>query len=177
MIITWLTPSGKRERAARVYGRANWADKAWWFLPRWRKYDWWSDRWPEYTSPFELAYGELWTSEGWKRSCNTNTIGIEVIPPKDDPKGPLSDACWNSIVLLTQGIGQRRKIQLARETVITHSDAHPVSRTNKFGPWDLAPKQFTFELFAERAGLPLVSRFWPISNGSYEDWPDGPVTC
>ena len=54
-------------------------------------------------------------------------------------------------------IRERRDIRLALETVVSHSDAHPLARSSRGQPWDPAPIQWSYERFAGHAGLPLVS--------------------
>ena len=142
-------------RKARLYrGR--------WMRP---KYQWWADRWKGYDSPLELIGGDLWrpydkdASVDWRTrwisrhgSCNANTIGIEVVPPIDDPKSSWSDSCWRSIALLTADICYRSSLPIERGRILSHSDAHPISRTTRSGrPWDPWADQFSWETFLEKS--------------------------
>lgn len=145
-VVAWHVGGKKR----RAYNRARWWDNA--------RMSWWRARWPRFTSPHELALGALWAPNAKKvPSCNSNTIGIEVVPPADN--GPWSDECWVSLTALCKDISDRRDLPLSLETVLTHSDAHPVARTTRKGqPWDPAPQQWSYERFAGHAGLPLICR-------------------
>ncbi|MFT3924415.1 MAG: N-acetylmuramoyl-L-alanine amidase [Myxococcales bacterium] len=103
------------------------------------KYEWWAERWPGFSSPRDLAGGRLWDHQ----SCNANTIGIEVVPPFDDAAEAWSPACWATLRNLVLDITSRHGIPMKREYVVTHSDAHPVARTNDKGnPWDPGVRQW-----------------------------------
>jgi hypothetical protein len=111
---------------------------------RWTSADvaWWTKRWPGLESPHALAGGLLWGGG----SCNRNTYGIEVVPP-DHPntRGAWSLACWRTLARLVLDIAARRDIACDREHVVTHSDAHPLSRSAKGAPWDPAPEAWSWE--------------------------------
>ena len=137
-----------------------------WF-GRQQRYQWWFERWRGHTSPKDLAGGKLWTQYGaqtglrvaWAArggSVNANTIGIEVVPPDPDTRGPWSVAAWESLSNLTSEICMRRNIAATRDTIITHSDANPIARTTPGGsPWDTPETQFTWEEFRRRSGAPF----------------------
>ncbi len=137
-------------RGAAKYHRAGW-----WKA---RKVAWWRERWPQFTAPGQLAGGSLWlpSPTTGKPSCNANTIGVEVVPP-EDPRAPWSPECWATLAKLGRDISERRAMELTLETVLTHSDAHPFSRSAKGKPWDPAPHQWSYDRFAETARLPLIS--------------------
>jgi N-acetyl-anhydromuramyl-L-alanine amidase AmpD len=102
-------------------------------------YEWWAERWPGLASPRELAGGHLWDHD----SCNANTIGIEVVPPVDDVRNTWSPACRITLERLVRDVAARHGLPVTREFVVTHSDAHPISRTDKNGvPWDPGPLQW-----------------------------------
>ena len=136
-------------KGGKAYHRARWWEK--------KAVAWWRERWPQFTTPGQLGGGKLWMPGASGRpSCNMNTLGVEVVPP-EDPRAPWSPECWQTLGLLHWDISKRRELELALETVISHSDAHPFSRSARGAPWDPAPHQWTFEQFAEVAGLPLIS--------------------
>lgn len=115
---------------ASAYQRSDWLEGL---------YEWWAERWPELDSPRDLAGGHLWDHG----SCNSNTVGIEVVPPSADVRERWSDACRATLEQLVREIAARHSIPLTRDYVVTHSDAHPISRTDKHGvPWDPGPLQW-----------------------------------
>ena len=104
-----------------------------------QRYDWWSQRFDESTSPYDLADGMLWHSG----SCNMNTIGIEVVPPTDDLRAPWSDTCKDRLTLLVSDICDRRGIPRDREHILSHSECNPMARTTDRGdPWDPCVEQW-----------------------------------
>jgi hypothetical protein len=125
------------------------------------RFDWWRFRWPSLRTPRELGGGFLWEpsvtvppldvklrSRFAIGSCNANSLGVEVVPPIDDPQGPWSADAWLSLTRLVLDICDRHRIAIARETVISHSDAHPLERTTSRGkPWDPSPEQWSWETF------------------------------
>lgn len=127
------------ERAAMHVGSAGSASYE---DPSWISgmHEWWAERWPELSSPRELAGGALWRGG----SCNANTIGIEVVPPEDDPRAAWSAEAWATLKHLVEDIAGRHQVPFERNYIITHSDAHPVSRTTEASglPWDPGPKQW-----------------------------------
>lgn len=143
-IVAWHVGS----KGAAAYHRASW-----W---RAKKVAWWRERWPQYVAPGQLARGHLWATSPTtcKPSCNSNVIGFEVVPPPDN--GEWSAECWATIAELSRDVSERREIVLSLETVLSHSDAHPRSRSARGKPWDPGPKQWSYEKFAIAAGLPLV---------------------
>lgn len=110
---------------------------------------WWAESWPEYETPRDLAGGRLW--EGW--SANTMTLGIEVVPPRDNVRGPWSLACMDALDSLIWSLSDDWKIPRARGHVITHADAHPHDRTRRGRPWD--PSPVAWDTFLE--AFPLAS--------------------
>lgn len=117
-----------------------------------RSLRWWGDRWEGMSSPRDLAGGMLWAGG----SCNANTKGIEVVPPETGARDPWSDECWGTLVDLVLDLHKRNGKPPVRERVLTHSDAHPIARSAKGEPWDPSPTQWSWEAFADRAGLPLM---------------------
>lgn len=143
------------------------------------KYKWWADRWRGYDSPLQLANGDIWkkypedASVSWRArwlsrhgSCNANTIGIEVVPPSHSSRSAWSDACWTSVISLTQDICYRNALPLERQRIVSHSDVHPIARTtNKGLPWDPSPSQFSYETFLlARERLNIVPVATPAST-------------
>lgn len=113
---------------------------------------WWLKRWNHRKSPRQLAGGKLWAGG----SCNANTIGIEVVPPEEDTSGPWSDACWSKLGELVTDICFRHDVPCDAQYVLTHSDAHPRSRSTKSGlPWDPGPRQWSWAEAKERWGAPF----------------------
>lgn len=98
---------------------------------------WWLEKWaPALKSPADLAGGKLW--RGW--SVNQNTIGIEVVPPLKNLRGPWSDDCKAALDSLIVSLCADHGIPRDQFHVITHSDAHPHDRTRRGAPWDPAPE-------------------------------------
>ena len=128
-------------------------------------YGWWFKKWAGLRSPIELAGGHLWgpyTKPGLGTrilnpgafaalSCNSHTYGIEVPPPVHSATGEWSDRTWRGVTELVLDIAERNGIVPRPDTVVTHSDAHPISRTKNGAPWDPHPNQFTFERFKKEA--------------------------
>lgn len=119
---------------------------------------WWKERWPTLTSPFELAGGKLWLPYSHrpsgltrvlarKHSCNANTIHIE------GPNEVWERGAWANAVVLVADICQRHVIPITREHILTHSDCHPLARSKYGQPWDPSPRLFTWEQFAKHAKL------------------------
>jgi hypothetical protein len=151
--------------------RPYWTNEAACLAPE--HFGWWRKRWPGLRTPRELGGGHLWDPpDGDPRlevkvrsgfalgSCNHNTIGVEVCPPVGNPQGPWSSDAWEALARLVIDIAERHQIPIERETVISHSDAHPLARTNGAGrPWDPGPTQWTWEQFAgiARTMRPAVS--------------------
>ena len=105
------------------------------------KYNWWRERWPTIDSPSQIAKGKLWLGN----QCNRNTVGIEVVPPVDDPRGigPWSMQCWLALTRLFRALSSNLDIPLDRWHIVGHADAHPHSRTAKGLPWDPTPSQMS----------------------------------
>ena len=148
--IAWHVGSG----GTAPYFRSSW-------VPRWQRdrYAWWGARWRGLASPLDLAGSDLYrpmpdaSSRAYRRGAvNPNTIGIEVVPPLADPQSEWSDACWETLTALVIDICARNAIPVQRTHVLTHSDAHPLSRTTRKGaPWDPGPMQWTWRKFASHA--------------------------
>lgn len=106
--------------------------------------EWWAPRFANMKSPIELpAWRVLGTKKvrGKKvdiRSPNKVSWGIDFLAPK--PKDTYTEAQYRS--------GAKVVVQCARICshpiddlhITTHSDAHPLDRTNKYGPWDLGTR-------------------------------------
>jgi hypothetical protein len=133
------------------------------------KHAWWVARWPGYMTPRELGGGRLWDPQREDisllnrlkagmpiGSCNANTIGIEVVPPLANPTAPWSAEAWYSLTRLVLDVCARNGIPVERDRIISHSDAHPLSRTTPSGrPWDPGVSQWSWERFERSvAGLP-----------------------
>lgn len=118
------------------------------------RHRWWLRRWPDLCSPLDLAGGHLWDHG----SCNDNVLGIEVVPPVDDPRGPWSESAWVTLGKLLRDVSERRLIPFAREYIVTHSDAHPLARTTPAGePYDPGPRQWGgWDTVAQHLGAPLM---------------------
>jgi len=133
-------------------------------------YAWWSERWPGMESPRDLAGGFLW--DGYQKppglrgfaprilssyargSVNANTIGIEVAPNANDPRGPWSDECWQSLSALVLDIASRHGMVVMRDSILTHSDANPKSRTAAGGrPWDPGERQWDLARMKHMLGI------------------------
>jgi hypothetical protein len=135
-VIAWHVGSS----GAHIYDRKSWSTTA---------TKWWPVRWAPLKSPFELAGGKLWSGG----SCNTNTVGIEVVPPAKDVRGAWSDEAWATLVALVSDIAKRHGVPVDKTHIVTHSDAHPLARSAAGKPWDPPPKQWSWEAFARTAGL------------------------
>lgn len=93
-----------------------------------RNCGWWQERWPELEGPQDLLGGLLWRHG----RCNDLTIGIEVSPPRRGAQAAWSEACWESLrTLVAEIASDSDHITLDEYHIITHSDAHPVSRTGR----------------------------------------------
>lgn len=128
-----------------------------------QRYAWWQEKWAGLDGPGDLAGGALWEPYvigpslaqrlrhplSWgKGSVNAWAVGIEVVPPEGDPRGEWSPECWRSLARLVPDIHERNTIPLKRDHAISHSDAHPLSRTTPRGePWDTVAEQWSWERF------------------------------
>lgn len=100
-------------------------------LPR---YDWWSHRWPNFSSPMELYPG---------RNPNEVLLGIEMVVPVEwtgkrwvrlaHTKRQHRVAAWFCALKAAE-----HKVVVAQygTQVLGHEDWHPIARTAKRGPWD-----------------------------------------
>lgn len=130
-----------RTKGFQEYRDEDWAEAA---------YEWWEERWTDFDSPLQLAGGKLW-ADG---SCNANTLGIEVVPPLEEYRGPWSEECWNTLTALVRDLCVRHQIPIKPDYVLTHSDAHPTTRTHRGVPWDPGPQQWAGpSVVAERFAL------------------------
>ena len=105
---------------------------------------WWGDRWPDLATPYELAGGQLWRGG----SCNRSTVGVEVVPPLSGARGAWSPECWAALAALVSDVCARHGIPADREHIVTHSDAHPASRSAKGAPWDPGPGSWSWDRMA-----------------------------
>lgn len=108
------------------------------------RYSWWFKRWA-YNTPADLCGGTLWSGG----SCNANSIGIEVVPPKRDPRGKRvgwGDSCWASLSNLLDELCRASGIPYTSDYIVGHSDAHPIARSNWLGAWDPTPLQLSPEI-------------------------------
>lgn len=128
---------------SRAYWRRSWGLLS-------KRYRWWGRIFPGLASPRDLAGGLLWAPyrvkvplikrlrylRSWgKGSANANTIGIEVVPPVDSKQWTIT--ALTEVAELVRDIAERNDIEIRQDTVISHSEAHPLARTNKKGqPWD-----------------------------------------
>lgn len=113
---------------------------------------WWLDRWEPagFKSPLELpCWGPVPDNSpaSVKRlaragTVNAWTIGIEVVPPLNT-NDPWSASAQNTLWDLVDDIAARHSLPVDRTHVLTHSDAHPLHRTNGRGrPWDPPESQW-----------------------------------
>lgn len=122
-------------------------------LHEWAKgrYLWWSRRWPELLTPYQLGLGRLW--EGG--SCNANTIGIVVAPKPGGFFRAWSPHAMQNLRSLVFDICMRNELPICPNTIISHSDAHPLARTVHKSkdivgrPWDPGPVQWDINKLLE----------------------------
>jgi hypothetical protein len=134
-----------------------------------RRYLWWRVRWQGMQTPRELGGGRLWDPPREQLgilsqlragmpigSCNANSVGIEVVPDHRNPAGPWSAEAWDAVARLVLDVCARNDIPVRKDRVISHSDAHPLSRTTPSGkPWDPWSAQWSWDRFERSvAGLP-----------------------
>lgn len=101
-------------------------------------YAWWRARWPDLASPRDLCGGRLWRAG----TCNALSLGVEVACPLDNPRGPWSEAAWLRLARQVIEWSVRYGIPIDEKYVFTHSDAHPIARTEKGRPYDPGPGQW-----------------------------------
>lgn len=106
------------------------------------KYDWWFQRFTTLSSPTELMGGKLWRNG----SANQNTIGIEIVP-HSDTRQPFTLECLRTLHRICKGLSEDYGFPFDPKHIISHCEAHPITRTGKFGPYD------TFESNLVRHGL------------------------
>ena len=115
---------------------------AWRYKEGYNPPDWWRERWPELEGPQDLAQGLCWRGG----SCNEWSVGIEIVPSRKKG-GVWSNACWQTVRLLSGTLEREIGIPLFRGFHLGHSDAHPWARTTKGGrPWDPPPNLWTPEI-------------------------------
>lgn len=106
--------------------------------PAWSKnkgFGWWHTRFPDVKGPRGLLDGALWR----RGSANALTYGVEIAPSLVGARAPWTDACWTTLHRLICHLD----VKPDRYHVFTHSDAHPLRRSNKSGtPWDPGPSQW-----------------------------------
>lgn len=98
-------------------------------------YQQWFARWPGKESPLQLRTGE---------HPNGNSIGIELLAER----GRCTDRQYTTLEQLLEVLSGSAKIELGRETVIGHSDADPIARSDKHGGTDPGPHFDWERLFA-----------------------------
>lgn len=98
------------------------------------RYEWWSHRWPNFSSPMELYPG---------RNPNEVLLGIEMVVPVEwtgkrwvrlaHTKRQHRVAAWFCALKAAE-----HKVVVAQygTQVLGHEDWHPIARTAKRGPWD-----------------------------------------
>ena len=101
---------------------------------------WWLERWPALNSPRDFLDGNLW---GHGEYAIQNTIGIEVCPRTGGNELPWTDAGWRGLKDLIQLLVQTYHFPFDPHHIITHSDAHPLMRTVKGKPTDVAPEKWS----------------------------------
>ena len=92
---------------------------------------WWLDRFPDLDTPLDLP---AWA----RKSPNKVSWGIDFLAPK--PGETYTEDQYRSgakvVVLCARICGH----DIDETHITTHSDVHPLDRTNKFGPWDLGKR-------------------------------------
>lgn len=92
----------------------------------------WRKRWPQYESPVELLGGKLWSTG----RANDVLLGVEVVPPVENPQGGWSEECLFSLrELLLDKCGEHG-FPCHEEYLIGHYDARPEARERNGVPWD-----------------------------------------
>jgi hypothetical protein len=103
---------------------------------RWLKHKskpmaWWRERFEDYDTPLDFP---AWA----KGSPNKVSWGVDFLAPK--PNDTYTDAQYRSgakvAVLCATICGH----PIDDRHITTHSDVHPLDRTNKWGPWDLGTR-------------------------------------
>lgn len=102
----------------------------------------WLNRWQPFgvNSPYGLMGGTLWSSG----SANNETVGIEVVPNPQNPTGPWSEKCLETLRHMAFAIAERHGFPCDHLHVVGHYDAHPNSRSHAVTqkPWDPWEHQF-----------------------------------
>lgn len=108
---------------------------------RWREdAPWWPKKWPELSSPKDLASGLLWASG----SVNEVSVGIEIAPSKEHARPIFSDEANAKLMEVCKDICSRYGIMYDKYHIVAHCDAHPISRTAKGESWDVLKHQWDF---------------------------------
>jgi hypothetical protein len=129
-----------------------------------KRYVWWRARWLGLMNPRDLGGGHLWDPPHNEigvldrlragmpiGSVNANSVGIEVVPDAKNPTAPWSAEAWDAVARLVLDVCARNAIPVKKDRVISHSDAHPISRTTPEGrPWDPSASLWSWDRF-ERA--------------------------
>lgn len=149
-----LAAWGVGSKNSNFYNNPKWATSKW-IRTRMglRDPSWWLTRFPELRSPFDLACGEIWRGNpGGKPSCNLNVVHVEIIPPPDN--GPWPDGLWKRLAQVGDDVLTRRGIALDPQRNLSHSEAHPISRSTRSGlPWDPTNRQWSFKRFEKEVLL------------------------
>lgn len=98
------------------------------------EYDWWGERWPDAGNPLQLFPGN---------DPNLRLLGIEVVVPvrvTEDGMIRLPFTRRQHDVAAWRAVQMFREHQLpydeVRQRCLGHEDIHPITRTDRHGPWD-----------------------------------------
>lgn len=89
-------------------------------------YDHWTRRWPSLEDPRSLL--------GMRP--NYASIGVELLALKKPTARVFTDQQYDALIELLRDVSVRNSISLSKKTLIGHSDADPISRSNSKGSWD-----------------------------------------
>lgn len=138
--VVQLCPEGLAAWHVGAAASAQYDAPNWWADARDREgngvdVQWWMAEWPDLHSPFDIAAGRLWGSE---RSANRGGCAVELLWPHNQRRDPPSDVTWETAQALIRDIAERRAVQ----DLVSHSDAHPATRTANGRGWDPPPELF-----------------------------------
>jgi len=102
-----------------------------WLKVRGKDMAWWQERFPSLRGPLDLPAWE-------KNSPNKVAWGIDFLAPK--PGEPYTDEQYRSGAKVVVRCARICGHHINDWRITTHSDVHPLDRTNKFGPWDLGKR-------------------------------------